>query len=396
MPKKILLVEPAYKIKYPPLGLMKISMYHKKRGDHVTFVKGIVKDITTEKWDKIYITTLFTYHWNITVKTINYYKKIVSDISQIKVGGIMASLLKDDIECETGITPHFGLWNEVDNLKPDYNLLKASNYMPEWDASIGFATRGCVNRCKFCAVPMLESGCNINEYTPLKFIVDENKKDLVLLDNNVLACSKFHKIIEEIKKYGFLKDAKFKGRKRYIDFNQGIDARLLTEEKMKLLSQIAIRPLRIAFDSIKFKNLYINRILLAKKYGIRHLSNFILFNYNDGPKDFYERLRINVELNQKYNLDIYSFPMKFVPLYAKDRKQNGQKSEWTYRELRGLQLILHATHGVVGPKMKFFDTAFGRNTKEFIDIINTRPEDKILYRTKTWLNRPFKPKILYI
>ena len=165
---------------------------------------------------------------------------------------------------------------------------------------------------------------------------------------------------------------------------------------MKLLSQIAIRPLRIAFDSIKFKNLYMTKILLAKKYGIRYLSNFILFNYNDSPKDFYERIRINVELNSKYNIDIYSFPMKFVPLNAKDRKQNGQKTGWTPKELRGLQLILHATHGVVGPKMKFFDTAFGRNPSEFIEIVNTRPESKILYRSKEWMNRPFKTRSLYI
>jgi hypothetical protein len=88
--------------------------------------------------------------------------------------------------------------------------------------------------------------------------------------------------------------------------------------------------------------------------------------------------------------------MKFVPLDARDRKQNGYNSKWTQRELRGLQLILNATHGVVGPKMKYFDTAFGRNVKEFKEIINTRPEEKILYRSEKWLNRPFKPRYLYI
>jgi hypothetical protein len=316
--------------------------------------------------------------------------------SQIKIGGIMASLMQDEIEQVIGIRPHFGIWPEVDKLKPDYNLLRQFNYMPEWDASMGFMTRGCPNKCKFCAVNKLEANCNIDEYVSLKHIIDETKKDLLLLDNNVLASKKFPEIIEEIKKYGFSKDAKFNGKKRYVDFNQGVDARLLEEDKMKLLSQIAIRPLRIAFDNIKLKNLYVDRILLAKKYGIRNLSNFILFNFNDNPKDFYERLRINVELNRKYDLDIYSFPMKFVPLDAKDRKQNGQKTGWTPKELRGLQLILHATHGVVGPKMKFFDTAFGRNTSEFIDILNTRPEEKILYRTKKWLGRLFKPRYLYI
>lgn len=401
MNKKILLVEPGYRNKYPPLGLMKISTYHKNRGDRVFFVKGklqkgIHDELKTIKWDCIYITTLFTFHWDVTLETIKHYKKLFGKESEIKVGGIMASLMRDEVEREIGIKPHFGIWQEVDKQKPDYGLLKESSHMSAWDASMGFMTRGCPNTCEFCAVNKLEAECDTDEYVPLKHIIDESKKDLLLLDNNVLASKKFAEIINEIKSHGFGKDAKFNyRRKRYVDFNQGVDARLLTEEKMKLLSQIAIRPLRIAFDSIKIKDLYINKIILAKKYGLRHLSNFILFNYNDSPRDFYQRLRINVELNRRYDLDIYSFPMKFVPLNAKDRKQNGQKTGWSVEELRGLQLILHATHGVVGPKMKFFDTAFGRNPGEFIDILNTRPEEKILYRTKRWLEREFVPRFLY-
>lgn len=394
--KNILLVEPAYRNKYPPLGLMKISTYHKIQGDKVVFMKGTNKEIRAQKWDKIYITTLFTYNWNIVIKTINYYKKSIPSLEQLRVGGIMASLLHNELGKATGIKPHFGIWKEVDNLKPDYGLLKESNYMPDWDASLGFATRGCPNRCKFCAVPTLERSCDVNEYRSLKNIVDPSKKDLILWDNNVLASRKFPKIIEDIKKFGFSKGAKLNGRKRYVDFNQGVDSRLLTEDKMELLSGVAIKPLRIAFDNIRLKEMYIKKVLLAKKYGIEFLSNFILYNYNDGPEDFYERLRINVELNRKYDMDIFSFPMKFVPLDAKDRKQNGYNSKWTQRELRGLQLILNATHGVVGPKMKYFDTAFGCNVKEFSEIINTRPEEKILYRTKKWLNRPFKPRYLYI
>lgn len=392
----ILLVEPSYHNKYPPLGLMKISTYHKKKGDRVVFVKGTNKTAREQKWDKIYITTLFTYHWNIVLKTIRYYKRCVSSLNQLKVGGIMASLLQNEIERETGIRPHFGILKKVDNLIPDYGLLTESNYMPDWDASLGFATRGCPNRCGFCAVPKLEGNCDVHEYRSLKNIVDLSKKDLILWDNNILASMKFPKIIEDIMKFGFSKGAKFNGKKRYVDFNQGVDSRLLTEDKMKLLSKIAIKPLRIAFDNIKLKERYIKKILLARKYGIEFLSNFVLFNYNDGPEDFYERLRINVELNRKYDMDIFSFPMKFVPLDAKDRKRNGYNSKWTQTELRGLQLILNATHGVVGPKMKYFDTAFGRNVREFREIINTRPEKKILYRTKKWLSRPFRPRYLYI
>jgi len=202
----------------------------------------------------------------------------------------------------------------------------------------------------------------------------------LLLDNNVLASSEFPRIIEEIKRYGFYKGAKFEGRLRYVDFNQGVDARLLTEEKMKLLSELAIKPLRIAFDDIKFKRLYTEKIRLAHKYGIKHLSNFILFNYNDTPEDFYSRLRINIELNEELGLSIFSFPMRFTPLDAKDRK-HVDNPHWTTQQLRGIQCILHATHGVVGPKRPFFEKAFGKDVEEFKYIIE-QLEEHIFHREK--------------
>lgn len=66
---KILLVEPNYKNKYPPMGLMKISTYHKNRGDEVTFFKGVMdsKHFLEEQYDRVYITSLFTFYYNQTV-----------------------------------------------------------------------------------------------------------------------------------------------------------------------------------------------------------------------------------------------------------------------------------------------------------------------------------------
>jgi len=372
--KRILLIESGYKVKYPPLGLMKISTYHRQGGDKVVFYKGTNVELRDQKWDIIYIATMFTYQWNITIKTIKFYQRNKYN-KDIRVGGILASLLKDDVEKETGIKPHFGLYKEVDRLPPDYEL--SNNYYTN-NASFGYMTRGCVNKCPYCAVPILEP--EYVPYIPLKEQVAPNKKDLILLDNNILASPEFPKIIREIKKYGFYKGAKFNGKLRYIDFNQGVDARLLTDEKMKLLSELAIKPLRIAFDHIELKKLYIEKVRLAHKYGIRNLSNFILFNYNDTPEDFYKRLRINIELNEELDLSIFSFPMKFVPLDAKDRKYI-DKAHWTKQQLRGIQCILHATHGVVGPKRPFFEKAFGKDVEEFKYIIE-QPEEHIFHREK--------------
>ena len=224
-------------------------------------------------------------------------------------------------------------------------------------------------------------------FIPLEPQLDPSKKDLILLDNNVLASSELPRIVDEIKRNGFQAGARFGKALRYVDFNQGIDARLLDEEKMSLLSQLALRPLRIAFDDIRLEKVYVEKVKLAKQFGVRHLSNYILFNFRDTPEDFYRRLRINVELNEELGLSIFSFPMKYVPLDAKDRRHVGP--DWTSTQLRGIQCILHATHGVVGPRRPFFDKAFGRTEEEFKYIIEQQ-EDVIFHRE---LMKPFGQRI---
>ena len=387
-PRRVLLVEPAYKVKYPPLGLMKISTYHKLRGDGVVFYKGTSAAVRDQNWDIIYITTMFTFQWKRTIETIKFYQRgKQKNKKNITVGGILASLLQKDVENETGITPHFGLWEEVDRLEPDYELADGIYEYYTNNASIGYMTKGCVNRCPYCAVPQLEP-----EFVPfisLEKQIDQNKKDLILLDNNVLASPEFSNIVKEIKKNGFQKGATFGKAHRYVDFNQGVEARLLTEEKMELLSQLSLKPLRIAFDNIKLEKLYIKKVRLAHKYGVRHLSNYILFNYDDTPTDFYRRLQTNIELNEELGLSIFSFPMKYIPLDAKDRKYVGLN--WTKTQLRGVQCILHATHGVVGPKRPFFEKAFGKDTDEFKYIIE-QPEENIFYRENM---TPYKGTLLY-
>ncbi|HHT9107578.1 MAG TPA: cobalamin-binding domain-containing protein [Candidatus Wunengus sp. YC64] len=397
----ILLVEPPYKNKYPPLGLMKISAFHKERGDEVHFVKGLNKQIRSQIWDRIYITTLFSFYWDKTIETIKYYEFSVKDPQNLFIGGPMATILADEIENATGFKPVKGLLNQkgkvrfpndhlIDGLVPDYSMLEQIDYKyPASNAYFAYMTRGCVRRCPFCVVYVIEP--EYVPYIPLKKQVAlttekfGEKKDLLLLDNNVLASAEFDKIINEIKDIGFHKGARLNGRFRYVDFNQGIDLRLLTKDKMKKLAEIPIKPLRIAFDRFSLKEKYVKALRLAAECGIKYLSNYILFNYDDSPDEFYQRLRINIDLNEEferagYSTRIWSFPMKYSPIlgeHGKDRKFVGKN--WNPRYLRSIQCILNATHGVVGPKRKFFEAAFGKNKNEFKKLL-LMPDNYIIYR----------------
>jgi hypothetical protein len=406
--RKILLVEPGYRNKFPPLGLMKISTYHKLKGDNVHFIKGFDQKARLTQWDRIYISTLFTFYWDITIKTIEYYYTSVKTPSDIYVGGVMATLLGKELDKKTGVTVIRGLLNKpgsldgkdrrnIDEVIPDYQILDEIDYdYGLKDSYLAYATRGCPNRCQFCAVNRIEP--EFIHYLPIKkqiMGIDEiygPKQDLILMDNNVLASSKFERIIKDILDLGFHKGAKYNNRMRIVDFNQGTDADLLTESKMSLLAETAIRPLRIAFDNIRMKNTYISKIKLAREYGILNLSNYVLYNFTDTPEDFYERLRINVLLNEELGTKIYSFPMKYIPLTAKDRAFIGK--HWNKKILRGIQCILLATKGLIGPRREFFEAAFGSSFQEFLKIVYM-PEEYIIYRQNHASNGAFDWQRLY-
>ncbi len=382
---------------------MKISTYHKRLGDNVYFVKGINLNVGYRYWDRIYITTLFTYNWKVSVDTILHYKRVVGgDLSRIKVGGIMASLEPKALWEETGIIPTIGVLSKpfsldtdndliVDEMLPDYQLFDASeispptNYTLVGDSYFGYTTRGCVNKCDFCGVHRLEP--QFIEYTGIKpyikAVIDKfgEKAHLILFDNNILASKKFEQIINDIIEVGFYKTARFGPTRklRRLDFNQGTDMRLMTENHVKLLSQTSISPLRIAFDNIKYKNLYCEKIKLAAKYGITNLSNYILYNHRDNPEDFWERLRINIELNRDLGVKIYSFPMKYIPLDAKDRTYISEPN-WNWFFVRNVQRVLNVMKGSVMTGEDFFYRAFGQNKEEFLEILHM-PEKIIMYRS---------------
>lgn len=448
----IVLIEPNYQNKYAPLGLMKIAFYHKEmRGDLVWFSKGELPEriddnvrrkvkadkyyvdrygdalkihldevdvvIKNKSWDRVYITTLFTFEYDAVIETVNYAKTLVGDNSKIYVGGILATLMPEKLKEDTGVNVLVGQLTDtsvigygdninVDLLTPDYSMLSNTNYKyANSNAYYSYTTRGCGMNCGFCAVKTLEP-----EFVPYISIKEQirtidrlygPKKDLLLMDNNILKSKYLERIVEDLIELGFYKDAYYmnpttgKANKRYVDFNQGLDAKLMTPKKASLLGKLALKPGRVAFDHIEDADIYVNAMKLLIENGTTYLSNYLLYNsdsfhgkgtlYNaDKPDDLYNRLKINIELqveeNMKYGenkVQIYSFPMKYIPLDDKKRGYIGPY--WNKKLLRAIQVMLIPTQGKGVSNPDYFYNIFGNTAEEFLEIIRM-PEVYLSYR----------------
>jgi hypothetical protein len=416
--KNILLIEPGYKNKYPPLGLMKLAQYHGPRGkrDKVTFIKGEDRSAFGAAWDRIYITTLFSFEFSRIAQSIDFALKVANGhADKIFVGGIAASLMPERFTSQAswqGIRFIQGLLTgpparslkldefseelysddthgqAIEDLTPDYSILEQIEYKyPVRDAYFAYASRGCIRKCTFCGVPKLEgdqrdSGSITAVVRNIEALYGP-KKDLILMDNNIVASPRFHEIIAEVRDLGFMPDAKLSvGRvpvQRRVDFNQGVDARILCKDPgyLRDLATICLKPLRIAFDHLGLKAPYERAVRYAHEFGLLSMSNYMLYNFHDTPADLFERMRLNVTLNEELGLRIWSFPMRYQPTWLPDRSHVGEK--WTRYQLRSMQLILQATHGVVSGDPTFFKRAFGDTLQEFGDLL-LRPHHFIFNR----------------
>jgi hypothetical protein len=350
MKQRILLVEPDYGNTYPPLGLMKISTWHKDKGDFVDFLKLPAQGTPflangkplEDGYDLIYITSLFTYHASEVIQAIQYCQARYPH-AEMKVGGIMATLLPNYIKEKTGIAPHEGLLPAAEDCKPDYSLF------PELRCSITFTTRGCKRACEFCAV---------RKHEP-RFIVKDNwendidltKNLIIFWDNNWFFSPNFFKDIEKLKKLNMP-----------FDFNQGLDCRLFDSEKAKALSQTRIRHLRFAFDNHSEEGHIQDAVKLAKKHGFKDIRVYGLYNSpdeDDTPEYFFYRIN---ELNK---LGALSYPMRFRPVDSTNGRYISPK--WNPVLLRGLKLTLmfYYTKGMITRSREAFMRIYGSNEMQF-------------------------------
>lgn len=394
--ERILLVEPAYRSKFPPLGLMRLSTYHKEKGDFVVFVRGLSNEKKDMLWDRIYVSSLFTWELPRTVKVLKYYSNSVSSPRNLFVGGIGVTLFPTYVSERVKCRIVHGLLDKpnqlgrgsraIAKLPPDYDLLHAVDhkYTPT-DAYFARVTQGCIRNCSFCAVPRLEP-----EFRFLRGIAKQigdvdkkygSKQDLIILDNNILASGAFEDVVSEIVDMGFHVGAKRKQRRRVVDFNQGLDARLICSQPplTQLLRKLCLKPVRLAFDHMSLKSTYSQAVALLAEEGFREFTNYMLFNHNDTPREFHARICFNSDLNKKYGIRITGFPMRFIPMTGVSRRHVAPAWKWRY--LRGIQCVLVATRGLVSPNPSFVSRAFGPSFEKFIEII-CMPDRYIIHRKK--------------
>lgn len=175
-----------------------------------------------------------------------------------------------------------------------------------------FTTRGCPNKCPFCLVPKIEP-----EYVELSDFPIRP----VVCDNNILASSDRH-FDMVCEKLSNLQD---------VDFNQGLDARLLTPYKAKKISELNMRYTRLAFDSREYEEEFLGAMNLLKDNGIspRKITVYVLINFKESPEDALYRLE------KVRETEAFPFPMRFQPLYARAKNSYIAKG-WNERLIRDM------------------------------------------------------------
>ena len=200
--------------KFPNLALMKLSSWHKKKGDEVTLI-----DLSDMDFDRFYASNVF-------------------------VGG-------------SGYDLNAKLPDEIEHCKPDYDLFNT-------DFNIGFTSRGCIRDCKFCIVREKEG--NIKEHSPLNEFIDDRFNKIILMDSNFFASPKWKEKLQKIM-----------SKKWKVNFSQGLDLRLVDNEKAELLGKTKYynwrftrRLIHFAWDNIKEEEQIIDGLETVLKYIPKH------------------------------------------------------------------------------------------------------------------------------
>ena len=240
---------------FPNLVLMKLSAWHKNRGDEVTLMSA--EDALNEenlifKYDKIYGACVFSGQ----EETLNELEK-----RGVHLGG-------------TGTRYREILPYEVEHIMPDYSLYGIT------DTAYGFLTRGCPRNCPFCVVAQKEGRksykvADVSEWW-------DGQEKIKLIDPNLLACSEHLELLKKLAETG-----------AYIDITQGLDARLLTAKNIELINELKIKNLHFAWDNPRdnfTKSALENFKKLSKVKEQRKMIVYVLVNYWSSLEEDLDRI----------------------------------------------------------------------------------------------------------
>ena len=211
---------------YPNLPLMKLSAYHKAKGDSVEWYQPLISG----HMDKVYMSKVFSF-------SPDYEYYIDSDVVVKGGTGYAISLINGkEVYDKSKDIP---LPDEVEHIYPDYSL-----YPECKDTAYGFLTRGCPRGCDFCHVAPKEGRCSHKVADLSEFW--RGQKKIVLLDPNMLACKDCEELLLQLI-----------GSKARVNFNQGLDIRMMTKQRAELLSKIKIDGLHFAWDRYEDKDIIV-------------------------------------------------------------------------------------------------------------------------------------------
>lgn len=251
---------------YPNLPLMKISAWHKAHGDSVEWYEPMFSG----HMDKVYMSKVFSF-------TPDYEYFIDADV--IEKGGTGYAITLVDGKEQFDKSKDHNLPDEIEHIYPDYSLYPEHTK----DTAYGFLTRGCPRGCGFCHVASKESRCSHKVADLSEFW--HGQKNIILCDPNILACKDHMDLLQQ------LVDSKAR-----VEFNQGLDIRLVNERNLELLKQIRINQPHFAFDDYKQKD-----VIMPKMKMVREITGwnrnkgrptvFILTNFDTTLEQDIERIQ---------------------------------------------------------------------------------------------------------
>ena len=222
---------------WPNLCLMKLSAYHKARGDHVEWWRP------EGQYDRVYKSRVFTDTYSKDTIT-------VTNAGEVVCGG-------------TGYGLGPNLPDAVEHTYPDYSIY------PQFSGiAYGFLSRGCPRNCGFCLVSDKEGRRSIQVADLAEFW--NGQKEIKLLDANLLACPDHEKLILQLAE-----------SRAYVDFSQGLDIRLITPDNVALLNRVRTKAIHFAWDNpdIDLTPDFRRFLELTAIKNVRKRKVYVLTNY---------------------------------------------------------------------------------------------------------------------